>query len=404
MRPTQIQILGGAFSLAFLGMGVLASGAPKPAASKDPANGNAPAPAAGLQTGPATVAPHWSKYKYPNTVGEGLSYHIIEKGDTLWDLSRTYLKNPYLWPQVWDKNHYITDAHWIYPGDPIVFTQLAVVSDQAGNPAASGTAVGGGTGADAGAGTGTDETADAGGGAGGKGGRGGTDLYPVTEEATLQCSGRIVKDSEDDGLRVVGSEQGQDKVAFSDRDILYLSKGSNAGVKVGDVYTIHHPAYKVKHPITGKTLGTKVETAGWVRVLLVSESSSTAVVEQACSDILADDYLRPLEKVRVPLVARRAPSNRLTPPSGKSNGYVVDTEAVALTAAEGHLVWVDLGSADGVAPGNILTAYHMAYPNLPTARNVVGELAVLSVTDKLALTKITYSSDTIQAGDHVELR
>lgn len=87
---------------------------------------------AGLPVGPATVAPHWSKYDYPKSVPEGAPYHVIERGDTLWDLSSRYLGSPYLWPQIWNENKYVTDAHWIYPGDPLVMPKVALISDQAG--------------------------------------------------------------------------------------------------------------------------------------------------------------------------------------------------------------------------------------------------------------------------------
>jgi hypothetical protein len=45
--------------------------------------------------------------------------YTIKKGDTLWDISSRFLKNPYLWPKLWQKNPYITNPHWIYPGNPI---------------------------------------------------------------------------------------------------------------------------------------------------------------------------------------------------------------------------------------------------------------------------------------------
>jgi hypothetical protein len=356
---------------------------------------------AGLRTGPATVAPHWSKYKYPESIPEGTTYHIVEKGDTLWDLSRTYLKNPYLWPQVWDKNKYIADAHWIYPGDPIVFPQLSVVSDQAG--AAGGAGGVGGAGGEGGGETGGLLGDEGVGGTRGAGG-GATDLYPVTEESTLQCASRILTSGEDTSLKILGSEEGMNKVAFADREILYLSRGSNAGVKVGDVYTVHRPSYKVLHPISSKILGTKVDTMGWVRVVLVTEKSATAVVEQACLEMLADDYLRPLEKVRVPLVARRAPPDRMTPPSGKASGYVVDSQGPSLAVATGNLVSIDLGSQDGIAPGNLMTVFRIVYPEVPTSRSVVGELAILTVGEKTSLAQVTYSSDAIFLGDRVEVR
>lgn len=42
--------------------------------------------------------------------------HVVRRGDTLWDLARSYLNNPYLWPRIFDANRsVIRDPHWIYP-------------------------------------------------------------------------------------------------------------------------------------------------------------------------------------------------------------------------------------------------------------------------------------------------
>ena len=100
----------------------------------------APAPDSDLKTGPATIAAHWSKYKYPDSVPEGTAYYVIVKGDTLWDLSKRFLQSPFLWPQIWDQNRYITDAHWIYPGDPLVIPRVNVIADKAGQAGATGQA------------------------------------------------------------------------------------------------------------------------------------------------------------------------------------------------------------------------------------------------------------------------
>jgi len=45
--------------------------------------------------------------------------YVIKKGDTLWDLSDEFLKNPYEWPELWQRNQYITNPHLIYPGNLI---------------------------------------------------------------------------------------------------------------------------------------------------------------------------------------------------------------------------------------------------------------------------------------------
>ena len=92
MKAKHLRLLGGLFALSLAGSVAVAQNS----ASKDTGSG--------LRTGPATVAPHWSKYKYPDSIPEGASYHIVERGDTLWDLSKRYLNNPFLWPQIWDKN------------------------------------------------------------------------------------------------------------------------------------------------------------------------------------------------------------------------------------------------------------------------------------------------------------
>jgi LysM repeat protein len=353
---------------------------------------------AGIQTGPATIAPHWTKNtSYPTSIPEGAAYYIVVRGDTLWDIADRYLKNPYLWPQIWDQNKYVADAHWIYPGDPLVLPKLAVVAEQAGEAPVPG---------------GPEGLEEEPGevalgelpGAGEEGAGAAAALGPVTEEMALQCAMYVVQDREDQSLYVVGSEQGGDKVALSERDIVYLNKGSNAGVKAGDLYTLHHAGDTVRHPVSGRKIGTKVQTTGWLKVILVQEDAACAVIERACLDIYAGDYLKPFEKVNVPMVVRRAPAECCEPPNGKIARYVVALQGDVSIGATGHFVTINAGTDDGVAPGNVFAVYRILYPSLPSPRDAVGEATVVAVREKTATAKLTYARKEVMVGDEVELR
>ncbi|PCI60517.1 MAG: peptidoglycan-binding protein [Gammaproteobacteria bacterium] len=55
--------------------------------------------------------------------------YVVKKGDTLWDISAVFLKQPWLWPKLWRLNPTINNPHLIYPGD-----KLRLVYDEQGEP------------------------------------------------------------------------------------------------------------------------------------------------------------------------------------------------------------------------------------------------------------------------------
>ncbi len=45
--------------------------------------------------------------------------YVVKKGDTLWDISNVFLKDPWRWPQLWHVNPQVKNPNLIYPGDTL---------------------------------------------------------------------------------------------------------------------------------------------------------------------------------------------------------------------------------------------------------------------------------------------
>lgn len=300
------------------------------------------------------VGDHWTPYDPPSpeSFPEGANIHIIVPGDTLWDLAGKYLENPFLWPQIWDVNRYVTDSHWIYPGDPLVIPGKPIVIGEKG-PETPADTIEPSTPAEplmppaapSASGMPDQQPLEP----------VGPVLTPIADESDVYCSNYIVDDFDKPKL-VIEDKEDASRTILATGDIVFLNQGLDGNLTPGDEFSVLVNEGDVPHPIFSETVGESIRMVGRVRVLALQESSATAEIIMACDAIEVGMPLVPFEEIPVPLTTPTS-FRRLAQFETDNAGYIVDVSPDKAAIGSGDIINIDLGADNGLRPGDVLNVF-----------------------------------------------
>lgn len=322
-------------------------------------------------------------------------YHIVQQGDTLWDISYYYLSDPYLWPKLWSWNDHVTNAHWIFPGDRIrLYDPFSTPVDPTdSNLAFSKTRMPG---------------------------RVKADPVLLTQNAFVDIY------QFETAMTVIGG--GDAKVMMATLDTIYMDYDKANPPIPGERLVIYAPQEKVYDLDNKKVLGWVVEVMGDVEVETVARKAVEGTVSSAVNPIERGYKVGPLRRRfrRVdPVPADRAGSGLVVATLNNTGPIPIKMSRQSrsqrgrgendVLAGDQQFVIVSLGEVDGIEEGNVLEVVRKGDEYTPERvfaipyedgwpRRVTGALIVVQVLEKTSLAMSTFSRREIERGDHVELR
>jgi len=263
--------------------------------------------------------------------------HTVVAGDTLWDLSAKYLGTPWKWTEIWERNRFLTNPHYIYPGIQVVIVPPGAREFALGQESASA--------------SGPAETAAA--------------VAPPVEAvkpavppvipprvpyldikpADFVRAGEFLREAP----KGIGNIQGgkEPKVGFVEGDTVYLSlrKEIPADQLLG--------VYRVRGPIDSSG---ERSVSGYVKYLIgviqtgpKVEGGVLAKVRQSFEDLTRADLISEEIPAYTPV--------RIDPGADGIPSSVIAGRLQNKEFAEGDFIYLDSGSSSGVAVGNVFRVF-----------------------------------------------
>lgn len=346
---------------------------------------------------------HWTPYNPPDpsTYPPNAKTYTIKAGDSLWALAQQFYKSGYLWPQLWEANTWITDAHWIYQGDVILVEGEAQTAAATSAADQSSTLSSGGTTPRA-AGATPKTVAEA---------RASAPVALATD-ADLYCYGYLGDPDEPMPNRIDSFEdyEMQQQAGVKEQtghasagDLVFIAGGTSSGLVAGDTYLLVQPEDMVKHPATKNVLGRHYAYVGQVRILCAEGTRSRGIISQSCREIARGARLKPLPQLPIPIARIPEIPAFCDPTSGKQSGYIVSARGWESGLGVNDLVEINLGREDQVQPGDFLTVFRDS-PMASQTRQVLGEIAVLTAENHTATARVVSMRRVMEVGDKIEVR
>lgn len=310
--------------------------------------------------------------------------YIVKKGDTLWDISGTFLSKPWLWPDIWEINPQIKDPHWIYPGDLIRLVyrdgEPRLMVERTTRLTPNGT---------------TRLTPqiraqnieDA------------VTTIPLEEIDPFLSRSRVVNpgDLESAAYILQGSQQ---HLIVGEGDTVY-ARGNFADAL--SAYGVYRKAEAFVDPKTREFLGVHAQGIGDVSVSKIEADIATLNVTRSYEEIRPGDRLLPAEDQAVTAIFQ--PSA----PDVDIDGVIIAVERGVSQIGKMDVVFLNRGEREGLQTGNVLAIYRAGEivadrvkggkVTLPDER--AGLLMVFRTFEKMSFALVLETDRPLAVGDKV---
>jgi hypothetical protein len=259
---------------------------------------------------------------------------------------------------------------------------------------------------------------------------------PQADYTAVNCSGFVSEQKVPDGIQLISGEQSNYKITFGRGDRVFINRGQDKGVRVGDRFSVVRPTtdfvdvqwFKWQAKLM-KAMGTAYEDTGQVRVINVQPKVSIAEVTFSCGYMQRGDILQPYQDRPAPPFKDSATFDHFAPVSGKPVAMVVTGTGFTQLFGKNQSIYVNLGTKQGVKIGDYFrifryqgsmaetvpqtSAYQYTMFGFGSAparyewndlpREVLGEGIVINTSSNSSTVFVTSSTIEIYAGDYVEI-